>query len=91
MSPNAPTDPLPAAAPRPPEVLDPLARRTRDLDLLSSLLTAGFLGMIDALIIILFTFLPLIIIGGAAYGVYRWKKNKNAVLSPAPPQQEKKP
>jgi len=52
---------------------------------------AGFLGMIDALIIIIFTFLPLIIIGGAAYGVYRWRKNKNVAVSPAPPQQEKKP
>ncbi|MCX6691129.1 MAG: DUF4349 domain-containing protein [Methanoregula sp.] len=51
----------------------------------------GFLGMIDALIILFFTFLPLIIIGGAVYGVYRWRKNKNVVVSPAPPQQEKKP
>ena len=51
----------------------------------------GFLGMIDALIILFFTFLPLIIIGGAAYGVYRWRKNKNVPASPAPPQQEKKP
>jgi len=48
----------------------------------------GFLGMIDALIIIITTFLPLIIIGGAAYGVYRWRKNKNASVSPAPPQQQ---
>jgi hypothetical protein len=52
---------------------------------------AGFLGMIDGLIVLFFTFLPLIIIGGAAYGVYRWRKNKNAALSPAPPQQEKQP
>ncbi|WAC04474.1 MAG: DUF4349 domain-containing protein [Methanoregula sp.] len=52
---------------------------------------SGFLGMIDALIILFFTFLPLIIIGGAAYGIYRWKKNKNAATSPAPQQQEKKP
>jgi len=52
---------------------------------------AGFLGMIDALIILFFTFLPLIIIGGAAWGVYRWRKNKNAALSPAPQQQENKP
>jgi hypothetical protein len=51
---------------------------------------AGFLGMIDALIIIIFTFLPLLIIGGAAYGVYRWRKNKNVQTSPSPPQQEKK-
>jgi hypothetical protein len=44
---------------------------------------AGFLGMIDALIVILFTLLPLIIIGGAAYGVYRWKKGKKPVAAPA--------
>ena len=35
---------------------------------------AGFFGMIDAIIIIFFTLLPLIIVGGAAYGIYRWKK-----------------
>jgi hypothetical protein len=44
---------------------------------------AGFLGMIDALIIILFTVLPLIIIGGAAYGIYRWKKGKKPATAPA--------
>jgi hypothetical protein len=43
---------------------------------------AGFLGMIDALIIILFTVLPLIIIGGAAYGIYRWKKGGKTATSP---------
>jgi hypothetical protein len=37
---------------------------------------SGFLGMIGALIIIFFSLLPLIIIGGAAYWVYRWKKAK---------------
>ena len=37
---------------------------------------AGFFGMIDAIIIIIFTLLPLIIIGGAAYIVYRWRKGK---------------
>jgi hypothetical protein len=42
---------------------------------------AGFFGMIDVLIILLFTLLPLLILGGAAYGVYRWRKGKN---SPAP-------
>jgi len=51
----------------------------------------GFFGMIDGLIIIFFTFLPLIIIGGAAWGVYRWRKNKNVAASPASQQQEKKP
>jgi len=44
---------------------------------------AGFLGMIDALIIILFTILPLIIIGSAAYGIYRWKKGKKPAAVPA--------
>jgi hypothetical protein len=35
---------------------------------------SGFFGMIDALIIIFFTLLPIIIIGGAGYGIYRWYK-----------------
>jgi hypothetical protein len=35
---------------------------------------AGFFGMIDAIIIILFTLLPLIIVGVAVYGIYRWRK-----------------
>jgi hypothetical protein len=35
---------------------------------------AGFFGMIDAIIIILLTLLPLIIVGGAGYGIYRWRK-----------------
>lgn len=50
---------------------------------------SGFFGMIDGLIILFFTFLPLIIIGGAAYGVYRWRKNKNIATDTAS-QQEKK-
>ena len=37
---------------------------------------AGFFGMIDAIVIILLTLLPLIIIGGLGYGVYRWHKAK---------------
>ena len=37
---------------------------------------AGFLGMIDALIILLFTLLPLIIIGAIGYWIYTWQKNK---------------
>jgi hypothetical protein len=52
---------------------------------------SGFFGMIDVIIILIFTFLPLIIIGGAAYGVYRWRKGKNtATTAPAPQEQEKK-
>ena len=35
---------------------------------------SGFFGMIDALIIIFLTLLPIIIIGGAGYGIYRWHK-----------------
>jgi hypothetical protein len=37
---------------------------------------AGFFGMIDALIIIFFTLLPLVILGGAAYAVYRYRKGR---------------
>jgi hypothetical protein len=37
---------------------------------------AGFFGMIDALVIIFFTLLPLAILGGAAYAVYRYRKGK---------------
>ena len=37
----------------------------------------GFLGMIDAIIILLLTLLPLIILGGIGYGIYRWKKAGN--------------
>jgi hypothetical protein len=35
---------------------------------------SGFIGMIDAVIIIFLTLLPIIIIGGAGYGIYRWHK-----------------
>ena len=37
---------------------------------------AGFIGMIDALIIIFFTILPLIILGGIGYGIYHWYKGR---------------
>ena len=43
---------------------------------------SGFFGMIDAVIIIFFTLLPLIIIGGAGYGIYRWKKSKKVADLP---------
>jgi hypothetical protein len=43
---------------------------------------SGFFGMIDAVIIIFFTLLPLIIIGGAGYGIYRWKKGRKAAVLP---------
>jgi hypothetical protein len=40
---------------------------------------SGFFGMIDALIIIFLTLLPIIIIGGAGYGIYRWHKARKGV------------
>ena len=43
---------------------------------------SGFFGMIDVVIIIFFTLLPLIIIGGAGYGIYRWKKGRKVVELP---------
>jgi hypothetical protein len=50
---------------------------------------AGFLGMIDALIIGLFTLLPLIILGGIGYGVYRWHRGKKG-MTPTIPEEKKK-
>jgi hypothetical protein len=43
---------------------------------------AGFFGMIDAIIIILFTLLPVIILGGIGYGIYRWRKGKQPEKAP---------
>jgi hypothetical protein len=43
---------------------------------------SGFFGMIDAIIIIFFTLLPLIIVGGAGYGIYRWKKGSKPEKQP---------
>jgi uncharacterized coiled-coil protein SlyX len=43
----------------------------------------GFFGMIDAIIILLFTLLPLIILGALGYGIYRWRKGKQPVKAPA--------
>ena len=37
---------------------------------------AGLFGMIDAIIILLLTLLPLIILGAIGYGVYRWRRGK---------------
>jgi hypothetical protein len=43
---------------------------------------AGFFGMIDAIIILLLTLLPLIILGAVGYGIYRWRKgNKPAPVA----------
>jgi len=44
---------------------------------------AGFLGMVDFIIILIFTLLPVIILGGIGYGVYRWRKGKQPVKTPA--------
>ena len=41
---------------------------------------SGFFGMIDAIIIILFTLLPLIIVGGAGYAIYRWRKGRKGTV-----------
>ncbi|MEI8330370.1 MAG: DUF4349 domain-containing protein [Methanomicrobiales archaeon] len=38
---------------------------------------SGLFGTIDAIVILLFTLLPLIIIGAIGYGIYRWKKGNN--------------
>ncbi|MCX6682048.1 MAG: DUF4349 domain-containing protein [Methanoregula sp.] len=48
---------------------------------------AGFFGMIDAMIVLVLTFLPLILIGAGAYGIYRWKKGKKPVASISVPGQ----
>jgi len=44
---------------------------------------AGFFGMVDFMIILLFTLLPVIILGGIGYGVYRWRKGKQPAKVPA--------
>jgi len=41
---------------------------------------SGFMGMIDAIIILLLTLLPLIILGGIGYWVYRWQKGRKPVM-----------
>lgn len=46
----------------------------------------GFFGMIDAIIILFFMLLPLIILGGAGYAVYRWRKNRKTAGSPSLPE-----
>jgi hypothetical protein len=37
---------------------------------------SGFLGMIDAIVILFFTLLPLLVLGGIGYGVHRWYKGR---------------
>ena len=43
----------------------------------------GFFGMIDAIVILLFTLLPLIILGAIGYGIYHWKKGNKPASVPA--------
>jgi hypothetical protein len=50
---------------------------------------AGFFGTIDFIIYLFFTLLPWFVIGGIAWGIYRWKKGKEPVKAPAE-QAEKK-
>jgi hypothetical protein len=49
---------------------------------------SGLVGMIDLLIVALFTLLPLIIIGAAGYGVYRWRQSKKTATGAAPQKPE---
>jgi hypothetical protein len=53
---------------------------------------SGLVDMIDFLIVALFTLLPLIIIGAAGYGAYRWYQSKKGkgVIPPKPETPEKK-
>jgi hypothetical protein len=51
---------------------------------------SGFLGMIDALIILAFTLLPLIVVGGIGYWVYQRYKGKKSADPSAPKPEEKK-
>jgi hypothetical protein len=43
---------------------------------------AGFFGMIDAIIILFFTLLPLAVLGGIAWLVHRWNKGRSAAAAP---------
>lgn len=44
---------------------------------------AGFFGMVDVIIILLFTLLPVIILGALGYGIYRWRKGNQPAKAPA--------
>jgi Domain of unknown function (DUF4349) len=43
---------------------------------------AGFFGMVDFIVILFFTLLPVIILGALGYGIYRWRKSKQPVKAP---------
>jgi len=49
---------------------------------------SGLVGMIDFLIVALFTLLPLILIGAAGYGVYRWYQSKKSGKGEVPAKPE---
>jgi hypothetical protein len=49
---------------------------------------SGFFGMIAVVIIVFFTLLPLVIIGGAVYGIYRWKKSRKVTVLPEVPEKK---
>jgi len=50
---------------------------------------AGFFGMVDFMIVLLFTLLPVIILGVIGYGIYRWRKGKQPAKIPADPAEKK--
>ena len=43
---------------------------------------AGFFGMVDFIVILFFTLLPVIILGALGYGIYRWRKGKQPLKAP---------
>ena len=49
---------------------------------------SGLVGMINFLIVALFTLLPLILIGAAGYGVYRWHQSKKSGKGAVPAKPE---
>jgi hypothetical protein len=51
---------------------------------------AGFLGMVSFIIVMIFTLLPLAILGAIGYGIYRWRKGSQpAKTAPAEPSEKK--
>ena len=49
---------------------------------------SGLVGMINFLIVALFTLLPLILVGAAGYGVYRWHQSKKSGKGAVPAKPE---
>jgi hypothetical protein len=50
----------------------------------------GFLAVTAGLVIILISIIPLVIIGAAIYGIYRWWKGRKSVVQKVPEKKEKK-